>query len=223
MVAAIQKLRTIFNKDLGASLSNEYKVEINFDPNKNSALLATLRESGKFTSFSEGSAYSNMMFLCDEASLPGQFAATQEIDGLYTGRLIQYPHTKLYNDFSLSFIMTNEENPLKFFEGWFYAMFPEKDLNTGDTISYVQKTSKRAQRSNITTLRYYDNIVCDNIKVTKFHKTKSSPEGKITSQHIMYKAYPFTIESVPLAYGASTLNKLRVNFRYEKHIQVFNP
>jgi len=26
---------------------------------------------------------------------------------------------------------------------------------------------------------------------------------------------------VPLAYGASTLNKLRVSFRYEKHVVIF--
>lgn len=220
MVAAIQKLRGLFNRDLGGSYSNEYKVNIQFDPDKNSALLATLKEVG-IASFGSETAFGNMMFLCDEASLPGQYAATQELDGLYTGRLIQYPHAKLYNDLMLSFIMTNQETALKFFEGWFYAMFPEKDLNTGETISYDQKLNQRAKRTNVTALRYYDNIVCDNITVTKFHKTNTAPDGQVTSRHIMYKAYPYSVESVPLAYGASTLNKLRVQFRYEKHIQTF--
>ena len=157
--------------------------------------------------------------MCDEASLPGQYAATNEIDGLYTGRLIQYPHGKLYNDFSLSFIMTNNELPIKFFETWFYTIFPEKKLNDGTTLEYVNKTS-RAERTNITTLSYYDNITMD-IKVKKFHKNNFAANGRVTSEHTMYRAYPYTMESTPLAYGPSVINKLRVQFRYEKHVQVY--
>ena len=117
-MSSITKLRSLFEKDGGASYSNEYEVTMNFDSNKNTTLLNNFKIYG-FESFGDGGAFSNMMFLCDEASLPGSFAATQEIDGLFGGRLIQYPHAKLYNDLRLSFIQTNEMNPQKFFEAWF--------------------------------------------------------------------------------------------------------
>ena len=133
-MSTLTKIRSLFETDQGASLSNEYEVEVIPNSTRNSQLLTNFAEL-KFTNFNVADgAYKNMMLLCDEASLPGQFAATQEIDGLYTGRLIQYPHARLYNDFSLSFIMTNNELPIKFFETWFYTIFPERRLNDGTAL-----------------------------------------------------------------------------------------
>lgn len=221
MTSSLTKFKSIFEKDKGASLSNEFEVDIRFSSSKNAEVIANLAKNG-FSSFTNTeSAYKNMMLLCDEASIPGQYAATQEIDGLYTGRLIQYPHGKLYNDFSLSFIMTNEELPLKFFETWFYSIFPERRLNEDRKIDYGNKID-RGERTNIVTLSYYDNITCDLLEVRKFHKTQFAANGQVTSTHKMYRAYPYSIESIPLAYGPSVLNKFRVQFRYEKHVQEYS-
>ena len=192
---------------------------MNFDTTKNAKLLNNLRIYG-FESFGASSAFDNMMFLCDEASLPGTFAATQEIDGLFAGRLIQYPHGKLYNDFRLSFIMTNEVNPQKFFEAWFYSIFPERSINgQGEIIS--NDVNNRLNFSNATTIRFYEEIVCPQITVTKSFKDRSSYKGGQSCKYDIVNAYPYTIESVPLGYGASTLNKLKVSFRYEKHVATF--
>lgn len=219
---SVTKLRSIINGDAGASLSNEFQVEFKFNSSLNSKLINNLSVAGFSVNSSVSGAYADMMFMCDEASLPGQYAATQEIDGLYTGRLIQYPHGKLYNDFSLSFIMTNKEHPNKFFEVWMATMFPERELS-GDANIDITDLTKRSSRTNITMLAYYDNITCSQINVKKSHKNRSSPSGVTTSIHSMYKAYPYSIESVPLAYGPSVLNKLRVQFRYEKAVINHNP
>lgn len=218
-MASITRLRSLFEQDKGASYGNEYEVTMNFDATKNAQLLNNLRIYG-FSSFNDGSAFDNMMFLCDEASLPGTFAATQEIDGMIGGRLIQYPHGKLYNDFRLSFLMTNEHNPQKFFEAWFYSIFPERQLNSADEV-IVNDISRRQARSNITTISYYDNFVCPQISVVKSFKSRSSYKGGQSCKYDLINAYPYTIESVPLGYGASTLNKLKVSFRYEKHVATF--
>ena len=85
---SISKLRGIFNADKGASYSNEYEVNFSFSTTKNAEILSRLQYYGFSLTASDG-AYDNMMFLCDEASLPGTFAATQEVDGVYAGRLIQ--------------------------------------------------------------------------------------------------------------------------------------
>lgn len=218
-MSSITKLRSLFEADKGASYSNEYEVTMNFDTSKNAKLLENLRIYG-FESFGDGSAFSNMMFLCDEATLPGTFAATQEIDGLFTGRLIQYPHGKLYNDLRFSFIQTNEMNPQKFFEAWFGTIFPERGVSTTSEIT-VNDVQSRLNRANPTTIRFYDEIVCPIITVTKSYKSSSSYKGGQSCKYEIVNAYPYTIESVPLAYGASTLNKLKVSFRYEKHVATF--
>ena len=216
---SLTRLKGIFEKDKGASYSNEFEVKFNFNSNKNSALLGNLSEYG-FVSFGSGSAFDNLMFLCDEASLPGSFAATNEIDGMFTGRLIQYPHGRLYNDFRLSFIETNEMNAQKFFEAWFATIFPQRKLNTGDSVG-IDDVSSLSDRSNVIALEYYDSIICPSIEVVKTYKTRSSYNGGKSCKYDIINAYPYTIESVPLAYGASTLNRLRVQFRYEKHVVQF--
>tara|TARA_B100002019_G_scaffold290632_1_gene308755 strand:- start:160 stop:804 length:645 start_codon:yes stop_codon:yes gene_type:complete len=209
-MSAITKLRSIFDGDKGASYSNEYEVEFAAMP----ALVQKNLTSVGFTS-ATSPASQNMLFLCDEAQLPGTFAATQEIDGLYGGRLIQYPHARLYNDLRLSFIQTNECNPQKFFEAWFSAIFPEFSLNQGQEIAF--NNSKRIERTNVSALNYYDDIVCNQMTITKTFKNRAANNGGKSVGYDIKNVYPYSIESVPLAYGASTLNKLRVSFRYEKH------
>jgi hypothetical protein len=162
-----------------------------------------------------------MVFLCDEASLPGTFAATNEVDGVYAGRLIQYPHAKLYNDLRLSFIQTNQMNPQKFFEAWMGGMFPEYSMNQAAGEVQPAERNRRREKTNTVGLRYYKNMCCYSIRVQKTYKNSTDPSGENSCYYDMINAYPYSIESVPLSYGASTLNKLRVSFRYEKHVVIF--
>lgn len=209
---AISKLRSIVEKDKGIAYSNEYEVTFSIS----SSRLNTVLQDAGFSS-TTSTAFTDMVFLCDEASLPGQYAATNEIDGMFTGRMIQFAHGKLYNDFSLSFILTNQANPIKYFDAWFKFMFPEYGLNSGGRISETD-TANRALRNNVTGVNYYDDFTCDHIKVRKFYKTPDAANGGNSIVYKLYKAYPFNIETVPLAYGPSTVSKLRVNFKYEKYV-----
>ena len=220
LTPTIQTIRSIFNADKGGSYSNEYEVRFIFDPVQNAGLITDLSAAGFNVNSPSTGALGNMMLLCDEASLPGSFVATNEIDGLYAGRLINYPQARLYNDLSLSFIMTNELQPAKFFDIWMYYMFPEYKLNDGTIIPYDQK-SLRSSRSNITTINYYDRCKCNGIEIRKIYKTQYAPNGGLSATYQVFNAYPYTIETVPLAYGPSVLNKLRVQFRYEKYVANF--
>ena len=217
---SISKLRGIFNVDKGGSYSNEYEVNLSFDSIKNAEILTRLQYYGFSMTPGDG-AFENTMFLCDEASLPGTFTATQEVDGVYAGRLIQYPHAKLYNDMRLSFIQTNQLNPSKFFEAWMGGMFPEQSMNNEGGEIIPEEREKRRAVTNTVGLRYYDEMVCPKMTVTKSYKDRTGPSGSNSCYYDMINVYPYNIESVPLAYGASTLNKLRVSFRYEKHVVIF--
>ena len=216
---SISRLRGIFNTDLGGSYSNEYEVNFSFNTSLNSEILKRLKYYGFNPSSTSSGAYSDMMFLCDEASLPGTFAATNEVDGVYAGRLIQYPHAKLYNDMRLSFIQTNQLNPSKFFEAWMGGMFPEYGIDDVTEIQPAER-NRRRQVSNTVGLRYYNEMTC-NMRVQKTYKNNIDPSGENSCYYDMFNVYPYSIESVPLSYGASTLNKLRVSFRYEKHVVIF--
>lgn len=212
---AISKLRSIVEQDKGMAYSNEYEVSFTISSQKLSQVLS----SAGFTS-TTSAAFSDVLFLCDEASLPGQYAATNELDGMYTGRLIQFAHAKLYNDFSLNFMMTNKANPIKFFNAWMSFIFPEYKLSDGSRFAETNATGK-AERSNITSVNYYDDYTCDTISIRKFYRTPDAANGGNSVTYKLYKAYPFNVETVPLAYGPSTLAKLRVNFKYEKLV-IFN-
>ena len=216
---SISRLRGIFNTDLGGSYSNEYEVNFSFNTTLNAEILKRLKYYGFNPISTSSGAYSDMMFLCDEASLPGTFAATNEVDGVYAGRLIQYPHAKLYNDMRLSFIQTNQLNPSKFFEAWMGGMFPEYGINDVTEIQPAER-NRRREVSNTVGLRYYNEMTC-NMRVQKTYKNSTDPSGENSCYYDMFNVYPYSIESVPLAYGASTLNKLRVSFRYEKHVVIF--
>jgi len=219
-VAKLSEIRSIFNQDQGGSYSNEYEMNLiipSGSPVEEAATRAGF--AAKFT----GSKFQNMLLMCDEASLPGTFAATNEIDGMFTGRMIQYAHGKLYNDIRLSFIQTNQMNPQKFFESWFYSMFPERRLNsaTGGPLPFdAFDGDNRLDRTNVVTIEYYENIVCD-MTVTKTYRDQFNNNSKQSIIYSFKNVYPYSIESVPLSYGASTLNKLRVAFRYEKHVASF--
>ena len=144
---SISRLRGIFNTDKGGSYSNECEVNFSFDPTLNADILSRLNYYGFNPSSSSDGAYSDMMFLCDEASLPGTFAATNEVDGVYGGRLIQYPHAKPYNDIRLSFIQTNQLNPQKFFEAWMGGMFPEVSMNSAQGSGEILPAERDRRRT----------------------------------------------------------------------------
>ena len=114
-------------------------------------------------------------------------------------------------------------NPQKFFEAWMGGMFPEVSMNEAQGTGEIQPAERDRRRTltNTTGLRYYNEMTCTSIRVQKTYKDSTGPSGQNSCYYDMFEAYPYSIESVPLSYGASTLNKLRVSFRYEKHVVIF--
>ena len=79
--------------------------------------------------------------LCDEAQLPNVQSATAQITGRFLGEgPISYPHTRIYTDLSLGFLLDRDLTALKFFTAWYDYIFGEKkvtypgaDINTALT------------------------------------------------------------------------------------------
>jgi hypothetical protein len=143
----------------------------------------------------------DVYYYCDEAQLPNVNTATGSQTGLYTGLgNIDYPHTKVYTDLQLGFMLDTNLTMLKEMNKWHSYIFPESG----------------SQEDRVTRVRFR-NQYAGTIYITK---SENGPDGVDTRQPITYvieKAYPYAIDAVPLQFGSSQITKVTVQFKYQRH------
>lgn len=171
--------------------------------------------------------------LCDEAQLPNVQAATGQISGVHMGEgQISYPHTKLYSDFTLSWMCDANMTPLKFLSAWHNYIFGgsvDEDSNPNqDVIKVVDRSTltqvkqeKKNEINRSVRLKYPDEYLSD-VRITKTEKGPNAPNARAPISYIMEDCYPYSIDSVPLSYGSSQITKVSANFYYRKHTLVYN-
>lgn len=228
---------TALNSQGGVSLSNNYDVDfivpgplsewlnsygINFS---NSTV--GLGETGS-TSAQSGSL---IKMLCDEAQLPNAQAATGQITGRFLGEgQINYAHTKLYTDFQLGWMCDANMIPLKFLNAWYSFIF--KDYNSegteikpqkksGQSLSTLKEEASKYDESRSVRLSYPSDYMAKVI-ITKTEKSGSAPNGRAPISYTLLNVFPYTVDAVPLSYGASQVTKVTSNFYYSKHIVTYN-
>jgi hypothetical protein len=162
--------------------------------------------------------------MCDEATLPGTQAATGQINGLYTGSgQFNYAHTRMYNDLTLSWIGDANMTALKFVNTWMESIFQEKvdDSKTYQTIIQTSpdQVDKR-NRNRSVRLNYPDEYTMQ-ISVLKGEKNNTSDIGRASIRYVMEGAYPYSVDSIPLSFGTTTLVKVTANFYYERWYQYY--
>ena len=65
-----------------------------------------------------------MLFLCDEAQLPNINTATGTQNGVLTGiGSVDYPHTRIYTEIQLTFMLDANLSLLKYFNNWYAKIF----------------------------------------------------------------------------------------------------
>ena len=70
---------------------------------------------------------------CDEAQLPNSNTATGTQTGLVTGLgSVDYPHTRVFTEFSLTFMLDANLNILKSLNDWYYDVIGGSENNTTD-------------------------------------------------------------------------------------------
>jgi len=146
--------------------------------------------------------------LCDEAQLPNVQAAVAQITGRYLGEgPMYYPHTRIYTDLSLGFLLDADLTALKFFTSWYDSIFGETGIPTGN--------SPRAN-NRINRLEYMDNYTCT-ARIMKTEPDASAANGRKPVTFLLENCYPYSIDAVPLAYGTSQVTRLTVNLYYTRH------
>ncbi len=164
--------------------------------------------------------------LCDEAQLPNIQAATGQVTGVHLGESqISYPHTKMYSDFSLSWMCDANMAPLKFLTAWHNYIF------NGDSSEEI-KTLSRNRLETVKTVTpnpvnrsvrlNYPSEYTATVRITKTERGANAPNSRAPISYIIQECYPYAIDAVPLSYGTSQITKVTANFYYRKHSIVYN-
>ena len=194
----------------GMSQSNAFDVEFDFGSGR------SLPFSSSF--YTEGD--NNLIrMLCDEGQLPNVQSATAQITGRYQGEgPVSYPHTRIYTDLSLGFLLDANAIPLKFFSSWYDFIFGEaietKRIYDG-TIEQAETVEPRAEQ-RVTRLRYMDDYTCT-LRIMKTEPNQKASNGRAPITYILENCYPYSIDAVPLAYGSTQITRATVNFYYTRH------
>lgn len=215
----------------GFSFSNNFDVEFKFG-SQTGDLISRFTEYGiDFQQTGSDSSGGLLKLLCDEAQLPNVQAATGQITGRFLGEgLINYPHTKIYNDFQLGWMGDANLLPLKFLNLWYGYIFQEyqnsnspvkpQKIESG-TLSQVKANSSRQSVARQIRLNYPIKYLC-NLSITKTDRSKDAANGRAPISYTMLDAYPYSIDAVPMSYGASQIVKVTANFYYSKHVVTYN-
>ena len=151
---------------------------------------------------------------CEEAQLPNSNTATGTQTGLITGLgSVDYPHTRVFTEFSLTFMLDANLNILKSLNNWYYDIIGGSDNNT------TEIGSNPLSPNRVTRVRYRDTYVGD-IHITKAEAGKDSAIDRKPITYVMEKAWPYQIDAVPLQFGSSQITKVTANFKYERHYTV---
>lgn len=226
------------------SMSNSFDVHFEYGA-------AATYLKGTLAKYSEGQAETSMLkLLCDEAQLPNVGTSTGTLTGRYTGSgSVAYAHTKVYNEFQLGWMLDAQAYPLKFLNTWydfifndvtalsgitnsdgdFTYKFSDRDI-TADGIDSHRGKIKPKNRNRTTRVMFPDQYQCDMIitkteMATKKRSTLGEFSGRTDRPSISYymeRAFPISIDAVPLSYGSSQITKVTAQFQYSRHHTFYN-
>ncbi len=228
----IKEIIRLLSDGGGPALSNTYKVTFQQGPTISSTssnkLWGNLAEvlKGFNKNELEGDTIGNspaamISMFCDEAALPGVQAATGQINGLYTGSgTFNYPHTRIFNDLTLSWICDANMTPLKFLQTWMDTIFVDYDTNGNAYKPRNQRgpsdTSMVRSRNRTTRLNYPDEYSLQ-LSILKAERGSVSETERPSVRYIFDNTFPYSIDTTPLSFGTSQVVKVTANFYYDRY------
>ena len=149
----------------------------------------------------------NIYLLCHDAKLPATSLATHDVTDDYQGVTEKLAYRRIYDEsIDLTFYVDHNYKVIELFDGWI------------DYISGLGVTGTRDQYKSVPTpFRFaYPDSYRDNIYLTKFEKdlSRSTSLG-----YTFIKAYPSSMISIPVTYGASDILRCTVSFTYVRYVR----
>ena len=170
---------------------------------------------------------------CDEAQLPNINTAQGTQTGRYLGSgSISYPHTRIYTELQLGFMLDANLSVLKFLNKWVDFIFSgeasNKEFNdqaTNLSLSTLQSlgysNTYKKQLNRVIRLKY-KNEYARTILISKTEMGPESTTQRVPITYVLEDAYPYAIDAIPLSYGNSQITKVTAQFSYARHYTIPN-
>ena len=205
----------------GMAMSNGYDVE--FDFNGLSGLQGRMNDLGiKLPRTSvDGDPGGLINIFCDEAQLPNISAAVGQINGRYLGEgIVNYPHTRIVSDFSLTWMCDANMTPFKFLNAWHGFIFSDdypKSRKGTPKLLQDAKSDAKVLGINRSNRLAYPNEYQATLKISKAERGQNAPNGRVSLVCVLENVYPYAIDAVPMSYGSSQITRVSANFYYTRH------
>ena len=158
--------------------------------------------------------------MCSEATLPGSNLATFEINDNFHGVTERHAYRRVYDDrIDLTFYVDADNYlPIRYFETWIKYIVDESRGKQAD------KNAGSEDRNYFYRVRYPEGTngyTSDGLTVTKFERTGNTDNSSYQGSTLEYKfirAFPISINSMPVSYDSSSLLKCTVSMSYIRYI-----
>jgi len=165
------------------------------------------KQSAGLAGISYNSVNETLQLSCSEASLPGSSLLTNEINNDYTGVTERHAYRRSYDDRAdFTFYVGHDYSVINFFEGWISYISDEQVAGNFKSAAYNYR------------MRFPKDYQTDSLYITKFERSVGSVESSSTLRYQFFKAFPISINSMPVSYDSSTLLKCTVSFAYTKYL-----
>ena len=159
--------------------------------------------------------------MCSEATLPGSNLATFEINDNFHGVTERHAYRRVYDDrIDLTFYVDADNYlPIRYFETWMKWIVDES-MEDSDKGPGVNSNS----RNYFYRVRYPEGTngyTSDGLTVTKFERTGNKNNSSYQGSTLEYKfirAFPISINSMPVSYDSSSLLKCTVSMSYIRYV-----
>jgi len=143
--------------------------------------------------------FRDLGLLCKTASLPGTSFATAQVSGHAMGIVQKYAHTRIYPDFTMTFIVDDKYRVVRFFELW------QEFISSGG----AENPTRRAYYHR---MEYPVDYKCETLRIQKFDK-----DHKHDVEYTYVNAFPRSLAPITVSYDQSRLLELSVTFTYDRH------
>jgi hypothetical protein len=202
----------------GMSMTNGYDVQ--FDLSKNNVLRTMLKELGIDINASNDSTKPGGLInmFCDEAQLPNMQFATGQINGRYLGRgNLNYAHTRLVSDFSLTWMCDANMTPYKFLTVWYNFIQGTTVFKEGSAQKLKDfKANTIPVAENLSMRIAYPKDYQATLRIAKTERGANAPNSRTPLVHLLTGVFPYAIDAVPLSYGTSQITRVSASFYYDQ-------
>lgn len=147
-------------------------------------------------------------YLCSEASLPTTSYATAEVKDNFIGITQEFAHTRLYTDLDLTFYVDADYQVLRFFEGWMDYIAGGNQPKVEPAAGTDERTIGIYRRFNYP--KFYK---MSNMKIYKFER-----DYRKQLEYTFINAFPKSVATVPVSYGAADILKVTVTFNFDRYV-----